>query len=204
MFVYGLIAYRGAVADDIALPGYPMYAARTARAWSATRPAASTGSAAKTSTMKEGQAIMGTKSKVVAALLAFFLGTTGAHRYYLGYRKQGIMQTCGIVSLVIGWILYVPAMLNQSAGTMILSGLLLIYGGIIGIWAFVDFIRILIGSLAPEDGSGYAVQQVRVVQSAPASASGLDDLEKLAKLRDSGVLTEEEFQRKKADILARM
>ena len=40
------------------------------------------------------------------------------------------------------------------------------------------------------------------VSTAPSSsASGLDDLEKLASLRDKGILTEEEFQAKKKQIL---
>jgi hypothetical protein len=35
-------------------------------------------------------------------------------------------------------------------------------------------------------------------------ASGADEIRKLAELRDAGVLTEEEFQAKKSDLLARM
>jgi TM2 domain-containing membrane protein YozV len=37
------------------------------------------------------------KSKIVAALLCFFLGALGVHRFYLGYTKLGIFQiiTCG-------------------------------------------------------------------------------------------------------------
>lgn len=99
--------------------------------------------------------MVGNKSKVAAALLAFFLGTTGAHRYYLGYKKQGIIQTCGFVSLIIGWSMYVPAMLSGNSGSMLLAALFLLYGGIVGIWAFVDFIRILTGGLRPADGSDY-------------------------------------------------
>ncbi len=37
------------------------------------------------------------KSKVAAALLCFFLGGLGIHRFYLGYTTIGIVQilTCG-------------------------------------------------------------------------------------------------------------
>lgn len=37
------------------------------------------------------------KSKLVAALLCFFLGGLGVHRFYLGYTTLGIVQllTCG-------------------------------------------------------------------------------------------------------------
>ena len=62
----------------------------------------------------------GNKSKVTAALLAFFLGGLGIHRFYLGYTWQGVVQ-------------------------------LLTAGGL-GIWALIDFIRILTGSLQPKNG----------------------------------------------------
>ena len=62
----------------------------------------------------------GSKSQLVAALLAFFVGVVGVHRFYLGYTWQGIVQ---IITL----------------------------GGL-GIWALIDFIRILTGSLTPKDG----------------------------------------------------
>ena len=60
------------------------------------------------------------KSKLVAALLAFFLGGIGIHDFYLGYNKYGIIKivlavvTCGSVS---------------------------------SIWALIDFIRILTGNI---------------------------------------------------------
>lgn len=111
--------------------------------------------------------IQRTYSKVVSALLAFFLGTMGAHRYYLGYKKQGITQTCGFVSLCIGWGTYIPAMLNESTGVLLFSALFALYGAGVSIWAFVDFIRILIGSLAPADGSGYTENRPMQVQMIP-------------------------------------
>ena len=152
----------------------------------------------------DGEVTVGNKSKVVAALLAFFLGTTGAHRYYLGYKKQGIIQTCGFVSLIIGWSMYVPAMISENVASLLFALIFLIYGGITSIWAFVDFIRILTGGLKPEDGSDYTEnqpRQVQVIQTSPSAKDNIDALEKLAKLREQGVLTEEEFQQKKADIL---
>lgn len=62
----------------------------------------------------------GSKSQLVAVLLAFFLGGLGIHRFYLGYTWQGVVQ-------------------------------LLTLGGC-GVWALIDFIRILIGDLGPKDG----------------------------------------------------
>ncbi|MDB5192478.1 MAG: hypothetical protein JWQ96_2041 [Segetibacter sp.] len=60
------------------------------------------------------------KSQLTAALLAFFLGGIGIHRFYLGYTTIGILQ-------------------------------ILTLGGL-GIWALIDFIRILTGDLKPKDG----------------------------------------------------
>lgn len=154
-----------------------------------------------------GGGVMANKSKVVSALLAFFLGTTGAHRYYLGYKKQGIVQTCGFVSIIIGYAIFIPAMMDSSAGMLIFSALLLLYGAGISIWAFVDFIRILTGGLTPADGSAYTENQpaqVQVIQAAPSPSDNIDALEKLAKLHEQGILTDGEFRQKKTELLAKM
>jgi TM2 domain-containing membrane protein YozV len=47
----------------------------------------------------------GEKSQILAALLAFFIGSLGVHRFYLGYTWQGVVQLltlglCGIWSLI--------------------------------------------------------------------------------------------------------
>lgn len=50
-------------------------------------------------------AVGGSKSQIVAALLCFFLGGIGVHRFYLGYTWQGIVQLltgggCGVWALI--------------------------------------------------------------------------------------------------------
>lgn len=59
------------------------------------------------------------KNKVVAALLAFFLGLFGVHKFYLGRTTAGvIMLLCG----TIGWVLFaIPPM-------------------VVGLIAFIEFI----------------------------------------------------------------
>lgn len=54
------------------------------------------------------------KNKMVAGLLAIFLGALGIHKFYLGYSKEGVIMlvatigggivTCGIASCVISVI----------------------------------------------------------------------------------------------------
>ena len=48
---------------------------------------------------------VGDKNKIVAALFAFFLGSLGIHKFYLGKTTAGIiMLLCG----TIGWLLILP------------------------------------------------------------------------------------------------
>ncbi|MGV0397312.1 NINE protein [Corynebacterium suicordis] len=70
------------------------------------------------------------KSKVAAALLAFFLGTLGVHNFYLGYNTRGIIQ---LVLTILGWFT-----------AIFIVGLFI--AGAVGVWAFVEFIMILVGA----------------------------------------------------------
>lgn len=63
-----------------------------------------------------GLALNGNSKKLPAALLAFFLGCFGAHKFYLGYTGQGLIMLLvflfgfilvGIPSLVIGVIAFI-------------------------------------------------------------------------------------------------
>ena len=66
------------------------------------------------------------KSKAAAAVLAAFLGGTGAHRFYVGDTGLGVAMLvlffAGFVTLGLTWL-------------------------IVGIWAFVDFVLILTGGV---------------------------------------------------------
>lgn len=56
-----------------------------------------------------GNALAGDKNRIVAALLAFFLGGFGIHKFYLGKTTAGIvMLICGTV----GWLLIFPGIIN--------------------------------------------------------------------------------------------
>lgn len=69
------------------------------------------------------------KSQLVAALLCFFLGGFGVHRFYLGYTGRGI--------LYIG---------------LALTSFLIIPGIALLVLVLIDFVRILTGSLKPKGG----------------------------------------------------
>jgi TM2 domain-containing membrane protein YozV len=74
------------------------------------------------------------KSWVVALLLAFFLGTLGVHNFYLGNTSRGVAQ---LVLTVLGWVTAIIAI-----GFIFLA--------VVGLWAFVEFVLILLrsGSMA--------------------------------------------------------
>ena len=82
------------------------------------------------------QSTMSDKSKVVAALLSFFLGMFGIHRFYLGRIGSGVVM---LICAVFGWI---------TTGIIIGFGLL----AFVAIWDVIDFIRILCNSLVDAQG----------------------------------------------------
>jgi TM2 domain-containing membrane protein YozV len=65
------------------------------------------------------------KSKLVAGLLAIFIGGLGIHNFYLGYTNRGLIQ-----------------LLLSTVGSLVLIGPV-----IAGIWGFIEGIQILIGEI---------------------------------------------------------
>ena len=115
------------------------------------------------------------------------------------------------LSLLIGWSINAAAMVtDMNSDSVVLGTLLLLYGAAVGIWAFVDFIRILTGGLVPANGMGYKEDQPVMVQAVPAAPAqsaandSLEALERLAKLNEQGILTDEEFQQKKKELLGKL
>lgn len=95
----------------------------------------------------------GDKSKIAAALLAFFLGGFGVHDFYLGNKRNGLIKLLGTL---VGIALMVIGFAGAATGAVAVPvlaviGYIVVLG--ISIWAFVDFIRILTGNYQPVDGS---------------------------------------------------
>ncbi|MGP9723342.1 NINE protein [Corynebacterium sp. AOP40-9SA-29] len=117
------------------------------------------------------------KSKVAAALFAFFLGGFGAHNFYIGNKGRAIAQ---LIIMVVSWVLMIGAYTlvfvgleaeayTSMAGTvyyesndaMVGSGaVLLLLAAVmmlaLCIWALVEFVLILVGSgRYGRDAEGY-------------------------------------------------
>lgn len=84
--------------------------------------------------------VVSDKKKIVAALLAFFLGALGIHNFYLGHKKKAIIQ---LVLYIVGW---------ATAAI----GIGFVFTGAVGIWAFVEFIMILMGKIDDAEGKPLA------------------------------------------------
>ena len=119
------------------------------------------------------------KDKTTAIILSIFLGWLGVDRFYLGYAGLGILKllTCG------GW----------------------------GVWWVIDIILIVCGSVGPAPKvlmTAPPAQSINVnvasggdIKTNETSMSVADELIKYKNLLDTGAITQEEFDKKKAQLL---
>ena len=68
------------------------------------------------------------KSRLIAGLLAIFVGSLGIHNFYLGYNDRGLLQ-----------------ILLTTVGSVFTCGL---SAGAVAIWALVEGIMLLTGNIA--------------------------------------------------------
>lgn len=71
------------------------------------------------------------KSKMVAGLLAIFLGTFGVHNFYLGYTTKAIIQ---LVVTIVGIVL-----------SCLIVGAFVVFG--VWIWAIIEGVMIFTGKI---------------------------------------------------------
>lgn len=127
------------------------------------------------------------KSKVVAAILAFFLGGFGIHKFYLNQSGMGLLYLLfcwtgipmfiafleGIVYLVTDDQKFQRKYANQGQAQL------------------------------PQQGPNQTAQNVTVNMAGQGpTVSVSDELQKLSELRTSGVITDAEFQAQKQKLLA--
>lgn len=112
------------------------------------------------------------KSKTTAAILAFFLGGIGAHRFYLGKIGQGFIY-------LIFCFTFIPALV-----------------------AFIDFIIFLTMDENAFNLKYNAGNVSNVTVSVGSeSVNVAEEIEKLHNLKEKGIITEDEFTNKKAKLL---
>lgn len=120
---------------------------------------------------------------VVCIILVVFLGFWGVHRFYV-----------------------------RKIGTGIL--MLFTFGGL-GIWWFIDLIMIATASFTDKEGRPIPYENTPVIHPSPSNENDLPkprqnkfnqniaaELRDLAALRDEGIITELEFEKKKQELLS--
>ena len=85
------------------------------------------------------------KSRLVALLLALFIGSFGAHNFYLGKKTLAISQL--IITLVAFFFMFI-AMFTVSIFSMFVYIIAMLA---VGIWVLVDFIFIIVGNAKDKD-----------------------------------------------------
>lgn len=119
----------------------------------------------------------GKKDKLTTALLSWFFGMFGVHRFYLGQTGLGIAYLLGTFSL-IGMIITAPAILIDTIAFLIMPQ--------------EDFDR-KYNPMLQEQQMGFL--------NRPVNVNVADELHKLDLLFKRGVITFEEFEKRKAQLL---
>lgn len=117
------------------------------------------------------------KSKTTAILLAFFLGGLGIHRFYLGQNGRGLLY------LLFSWT-GIPFIISIIDAIMLL---------IMSEESFTKkYNRFVYEAMMNNKASR------NKTQSKPSTA---EELERLHDLKERNIITEEEFERKKKELL---
>lgn len=80
----------------------------------------------------------------------------------------------------------------------------LLTGGCFGILWIIDIVNIATGKLLPADGSPYEEDGAKQNAVTPDGQDSFTNLEKAAKLHEQGALSDEEYNKIKAELLEKM
>lgn len=95
------------------------------------------------------------RSKGIALVLAFLLGSFGAHRFYLAYYGQGAayvgLTALAVLFFTVGFLAFVFASSAYSGFLVAALVLSILLQG----WLVADIVRIITGNLKPKNGEYY-------------------------------------------------
>jgi TM2 domain-containing membrane protein YozV len=92
------------------------------------------------------------KTKLVAFLLCTFLGTVGAHRFYVGRIGSAVGQLLLTIAGSIFSGMAIPIGVANAAAGVAVGVVGSIIFGAVGIWVFVDWIMILVTKFKDKHG----------------------------------------------------
>ena len=102
------------------------------------------------------------KSRTVLVLLAFFLGTFGAHRFYAGRTKSAIGMLVLPILGIAAYAVFVGVMMAgattgaDDATFFIATALVMVPAGMLwmaaGVWMLIDLVLTIIGKFRDRDG----------------------------------------------------
>lgn len=121
------------------------------------------------------------KSAGVAYLLWFFTGGIGGHRFYMGRTGSAVAQ---LILSILGWL------------TIWIAGMGLIFLIPLGIWLLID--AFTLGGMV-SDHNNKLMQRLNA--GAAPRTDPADELAKYAALRDSGAISNDEYETQKRRLL---
>ena len=130
------------------------------------------------------------KNIIIAYLLWFFLGF-GVHRLYLGRLATGFTQMALFgLGMITAWF-----------------GIGFIFLMIFGVWWLLDvyFTQAIVAEENAKRGistnTGFTYTSTSASQGSSSNKAKLEELEKLFELKEKGIITEEEYQARRKDLI---